>query len=395
MRFRLQIINEEQLTSRLICDTIVVRNNALSILAERAFVATMGYNIRMKNKKIKLAFFDSKPYDIFWFDKFNTKYDIKYFEPKLNEETAAMASGFDGVCAFVNDNVNAAAVDKLYEGGVRVVAMRCAGYSNVDFKAAYKKINVVRVPAYSPYAVAEHAMALLLAVNRKICRAYIRTRDFNFSLNGLNGTDFHSKTVGVVGTGKIGQAFINICKGFGMHVLAYDAYPNDTLGVEYTDLDTLLAQSDVISLHCPLTKDTQYMLNKDAFAKMKDGVFIVNTSRGALIDSNALYDALNSGKVRGAGLDVYEEEAELFFQDFSESIVKDDTLSLLLTRPNVIITSHQAYFTDEALQKIAQITLANLDEFFDGKPLTNEVCYLCDEKKVVDDCRKYRKGRCF
>jgi D-lactate dehydrogenase len=276
-----------------------------------------------------------------------------------------------------------------------VIAMRCAGYSNVDFVRAYGKINVVRVPAYSPYAVAEHAMALLLDVNRKLHRAYNRTRDFNFSLNGLTGVDLHGKTVGVIGTGKIGRVFMDICKGFGMDVLAYDLFPASGSDIHYVPLDELLAKSDVISLHCPLTEQTRYLLNTDAFAKMKNGVFIINTSRGALIDTEALLAALNSGKVRGAGLDVYEEEADLFFVDNSGSIIKDDVLALLVSRPNVVLTAHQAFLTEEALANIAKTTMQNLDAFFAGEMLQNEVCYRCDIGKVVEDCRQLRKERCF
>lgn len=345
-------------------------------------------------KKV-LSFFDTKPYDKEWFDKANTDYDIRYIESKLTPATVGLAAGSDAVCAFVNDTLDAEVIKRLHDMGVRVIAMRCAGYSNVDFKEAYGKINVVRVPAYSPYAVAEHAMGLLLEVNRKLHRAYNRTRDFNFSLVGLTGVDLHGKTVGVIGTGKIGRTFIDICKGFGMRVIAYDAFPAKDSGIDYVSLDDLLAQSDVISLHCPLTEQTKHILNADAFAKMKQGVFIINTSRGALIDTEALLDVLNSGKVRGAGLDVYEEEAELFFEDNSGIIMKDDVLALLVSRPNVVLTSHQAFLTEEALQNIAQTTVANLDEFFAGGSLTNEVCYRCDIGKVVEDCRKWRKERCF
>ena len=345
-----------------------------------------------------IAFFDAKPYDREWFDKANQQnnnYEIRYLESKLTPSTVQLAAGSDAVCAFVNDTLDAEVIDRLYDMGVRVIAMRCAGYSNVDFKAAYGKINIVRVPAYSPYAVAEHAMGLLLDVNRKLHRAYNRTRDFNFSLVGLTGVDLHGKTVGVIGTGKIGRTFIDICRGFGMRVIAYDAYPAKDSGIEYVTMDELLAQSDVISLHCPLTEQTKHILNAEAFTKMKRGVFIINTSRGGLIDTEALLEALNSGIVRGAGLDVYEEEAELFFEDNSGTIMKDDLLALLVSRPNVVLTSHQAFLTEEALQNIALTTLQNLDEFFSGGMLTNEVCYHCDTGKVVEDCRKWRKERCF
>lgn len=344
---------------------------------------------------IKIAFFDTKPYDRESFDRLNSKYEMVYFESKLNARTAPLAKGCRAVCAFVNDDINKEAIDALYEAGVEVLAMRSAGYSNVDFRAAYGKIHVVRVPAYSPYAVAEHAMALLQTLNRKIHRGYIRTRDFNFSLTGLMGVDLYGKTAGIIGTGKIGRVFIDICRGFGMKVLAYDPYPAENSGIEYVTLDRLFRESDVISLHCPLNAYTRHILDRDAFEKMKDGVFIVNTSRGALIDSAALLDALNSEKVRGAGLDVYEEEADLFFEDLSGTIVKDNVLSLLMSRPNVIVTSHQGFFTEEALENIAQTTLENLDEYFEGRPLSNEVCYQCDTGKVTEHCKQNKMGRCF
>jgi len=343
----------------------------------------------------KVAFFDTKPYDKFWFDKANTEYEIDYFEGKLNSKTAKIVRGCEAVCAFVNDDIDKKTIDILAEEGVKVIAMRSAGYSNVDFKSAYGKINIVRVPAYSPFAVAEHAMALLQTLNRKLHKAYNRTRDFNFSLVGLTGIDLHGKTVGVIGTGKIGRVFIDVCRGYGMNVLAYDIYPAKNTDIKYVDLNTLFKESDVISLHCPLTEETKHILDEDAFKKMKTGVYIVNTSRGALIHSTALLDALNDEKIRGAALDVYEEEADLFFEDFSGTIVKDDVLSLLISRPNVIITSHQAFLTEEALSNIASTTIQNLDEFFEGKMLTNEVCYHCDKGKVSEGCRRDRKERCF
>ncbi|MBQ4075714.1 MAG: 2-hydroxyacid dehydrogenase [Clostridia bacterium] len=346
--------------------------------------------------KKTIAFFDAKPYDKIWFDQLvNDRYDIRYLESKCNSDTAALAKGCEAVCAFVNDDLSAATIERLYENGVRVLAMRSAGYSNVDFKAAYGKINVVRVPAYSPYAVAEHAMALLLTLNRKVHKAYNRTRDFNFSLSGLIGTDLHGKTAGVIGTGKIGQVFINICKGFGMRVLAYDPYPIPDASFEYVDLPTLLRESDVISLHCPLTEQTHHILDVNAFRQMKKEAFIINTSRGALIDSAALLAALNLKRIGGAGLDVYEEEADIFFEDYSGEIIQDDVLSLLTSRPNVIITSHQAFLTDEALRNIADVTLKNLDAYFAGEDLENEICYHCDSGKVAGGCRKTRKERCF
>ncbi len=343
----------------------------------------------------RIAIFDTKPYDREWFDKQNTAYELVYFENKLNEKTAVLAKGCDAVCAFVNDDINKAAIDILYENGVKLIAMRCAGYSNVDFKAAYGRINVVRVPAYSPYAVAEHAIALLQTLNRKIHKAYNRTRDFNFSLIGLSGMDLHGKTVGVIGTGKIGRVFIDICRGFGMKVIAYDLFPAKDAGIDYVELDTLLSASDVISLHCPLTEQTHHILDAQAFSKIKPGAYIINTSRGALIDSEALLQALNDGTVRGAGLDVYEEEADFFFEDFSGTIIRDDVLSLLVSKPNVILTSHQAFLTEEALENIAFATMNNLDEFFSGAFLTNEVCYQCDAGKVVENCRRKEGKRCF
>jgi D-lactate dehydrogenase len=323
----------------------------------------------------KIAFFDMKPYDLEWFDKLNTEYEIDYYSEKLTYLTARLAKGYDGVIAFVNDTLNSKTINQLYEFGVKVIALRCSGYNNVNMKAAHDKITIMRVPVYSPYAVAEHSMALFLSLNRKIHKAYNRTRDCNFSLNGLTGFDLNGKTVGVIGTGKIGQIFIKICKGFGMNVIAYDPYKIDNPDFTYVDLDTLYKESDVISLHCPLIKSTEYMLNAEAFSMMKDGVYIINTSRGGLIESEALLNALKTQKVAGAGLDVYEEETELFFEDFSSEIIDDDILARLVSLPNVIITSHQAFLTDEALKNIAEITLKNLDDFFNGINSENEIHY--------------------
>lgn len=323
----------------------------------------------------KIAFFDMKPYDLEWFDKLNTEYEIDYYSEKLTYLTARLAKGYDGVIAFVNDTLNSKTINQLYEFGVKVIALRCSGYNNVNMKAAHDKITIMRVPVYSPYAVAEHSMALFLSLNRKIHKAYNRTRDFNFSLNGLTGFDLNGKTVGVIGTGKIGQIFIKICKGFGMNVIAHDPYKIDNPDFTYVNLDTLYKESDVISLHCPLIKSTEYMLNAEAFSMMKDGVYIINTSRGGLIESEALLNALKTQKVAGAGLDVYEEETELFFEDFSSEIIDDDILARLVSLPNVIITSHQAFLTDEALKNIAEITLKNLDDFFNGINSENEIHY--------------------
>ena len=344
---------------------------------------------------MKLAFFDAKPYDKPGFDAHaaGTGLEIKYFETKLNEDTASLARGFDGVCVFVNDTVNAKVVETLYKEGVRVVALRCAGFNNVDTRACFGKLHVFRVPAYSPYAVAEHAMALLLTVNRHTNKAYIRTRDFNFSLSGLTGFDLHGKTVGVVGTGKIGRIFADICKGFGMRVLAYDKFPNPSAGLDYVELSELLEQSDVISLHCPLTDETRHMINAAAIEKMKPGTVLVNTSRGGLVDTEALIDGLKSRKVGAACLDVYEEEGDLFYEDCSEEIVADDTLVRLISMPNVIVTSHQAFLTKEALSNIAATTVDNLLKFERGEPSPDtEVCYHCERKEA---CRKERNQKCF
>lgn len=341
----------------------------------------------------KIAFFDTKPYDRKYFDiACDGKYQVEYFESRLTYRTAPLAKGADAVCVFVNDDVDARTIDILYENGVKLLLLRCAGYSNVDRKYAFKKIHILRVPAYSPHAVAEHAAALLLTLNRKLHKAYNRTREFNFSLAGLEGIDLYGKTAGVIGTGRIGKAFIDICRGFGMKVIAYDKYPAE--GIDYVSLDKLLEMSDVISIHCPLTDDSRYMINDSAFAMMKDGVILINTSRGELVDSNALLSALNDGKVGAAGLDVYDEEEDVFFEDKSGTIVRDDTLSLLLTRPNVLITSHQAFLTDEALRNIASTTVENADAYFSDEALENEVCYHCDGRKL-DACKKKRGSRCF
>ena len=321
----------------------------------------------------KIAFFDTKPYDKTYFDQYGKNYEITYFEEKLNHHTAKITEGFDGVCAFVNSNINKMALDRMVERGVKILAMRCAGFSNVDITAAKDKLAVVRVPAYSPHAVAEHALALLLALNRRIYRAYIRTRDFNFNINGLTGIDLYGKTAGIIGTGKIGRTFIDLCKGLGMKVIAYDPYPAGGSGIEYVPLEKLLRESDVISLHCPLTESSYHIIDRAALDLMKPGAFLLNTSRGALVDSEALLEVLTAGKLRGAALDVYEEEANLFYEDMSDKIIRDDTLALLVSRPNVLITSHQAFLTEEALDNIASVTIQNFDEFFAGKPLTNEI----------------------
>ena len=344
---------------------------------------------------MRIAFYDTKPYDKVWFDKINEKYGykIKYFEDKLNADTAILAKGYDIVCAFVNDTIDGQTIDILHENGTRLLAMRCAGYNNVDFKAAYGKMYIVRVPGYSPYAVAEHAAALLLGVNRKTFRAYNRTREGNFAINGLQGFDLYGKTVGVIGTGKIGRVFIDICKGFGMRVLAYDPFPREMAGVKNVTLDELYKESDIISLHCPLTAETRHMINADAIALMKQGVYIINTSRGGLINTPDLVEGLKDRHIGGAGLDVYEEESAYFFEDLSSDVMTDDTLARLLTFPNVLVTSHQGFFTQEALRAIAETTLANVKAYEDGQPLENEICYQCEQDRK--GCRKTKKGRCF
>ena len=321
----------------------------------------------------KIAFFDTKKYDIESFDRNNSKFEIIYYEDKLNKKTAILANGCDAVCAFVNDDINKEVIDLLHSFGIKVLLLRCAGYNNVDIKYAYNKIHILRVPAYSPNAVAEHAMALLLCLNRKIHKAYLRTRDFNFNINGFTGFDLAGKRVGVIGTGKIGVEFISICKGFKMDVVAYDPYPNPNLDVNYVTLDELFNTSDVLSLHCPLTSSTKHLINEEAIKKMKNNVVIINNSRGGLIDSKALLYALHDKKIKDAGLDVYEEEANLFFEDNSNEIIQDDVLALLISLPNVIITSHQGYLTEEALDNIASITLKNFEDYLNGLKLENEI----------------------
>lgn len=324
---------------------------------------------------MKIAFFDSKPYDISSFEKVLEGKDltVKFYETKLNADTAQLAKGAECVCAFVNDTLDKDTIEKLCEYGVKLIAMRCAGYNNVDLDFCKGKIPVVRVPAYSPYSVAEHAIALLLTSIRRIHKAYIRTKDFNFSLNGLTGFDLHGKTVGVVGTGKIGRCFIDICKGFGMNVLCYDKFPATDSGLNYVSLDEIWEKSDVISFHCPLTEDTYHILNADVVGKLKKGVAIINTSRGALIDAEALLEGIKTRKIGAACLDVYEEESDLFFRDASGHILEDDTLARLISMPNVILTSHQAFLTEEALEGIATTTVNNIITYFETGKCENEV----------------------
>lgn len=330
-------------------------------------------------KKNRIAFFDAKDYDIESFNKTNRKnIEIKFLETKLTETTAKLAEEYDVVCVFVNDIVSERVIDILVENGVRLIALRCAGYNNVDIEYAYGKIHVVRVPAYSPYAVAEHAMALLLTSVRRIHKAYNRTKEFNFSLTGLTGFDLHGKTVGVIGTGKIGRIFVDICRGFGMNVIAYDKYPIQDSDIDYVSIDDIWEKSDIISFHCPLTDENRHMVNADTIEKMKRGVVLLNTSRGALIDSTALLEGIKKRKIGAACLDVYEEESDVFFHDFSGHIVEDDTLARLISMPNVIVTSHQAFLTEEALENIADTTFSNIDEFFEEGFCSNEVCYNCE-----------------
>lgn len=350
---------------------------------------------------IKVAFYDTKAYDKPSFEYYGGLHGVefKFLETKLTEDTVGLAKGYDAVCVFVNDTVNSLVIDKLYEYGVRAVALRCAGYNNVDVRAAYKKVHVVHVPAYSPYAVAEHTAALLLTSVRRIHKAYNRTRDFNFSLNGLTGFDLHGKTVGVVGTGKIGRIFVDICRGFGMKVIAYDKFPSE--GIDYVPQEELFEKSDIISLHCPLTDETRHMIDAAAIARMKKGVVILNTSRGALIDAEALLEGIKARKVGAACLDVYEEEADIFFEDRSGHIMDDDLLSRLMTMPNVIVTSHQAFLTEEALNNIAETTVNNILSCFvrdDGDDTRdgccdNELCYRCGN---IEHCKQgSRRSKCF
>ena len=324
---------------------------------------------------MKIAFFDAKPYDRPSFEKYGEEKGIKFkfYETKLTEDTAALARGCDGVCVFVNDEVSAPVIDRLREEGCKLIALRCAGYNNVDFKHLGDSMPVFHVPAYSPYSVAEHAMAMLLTSIRRIHKAYIRTRDFNFSLNGMTGFDLHSKTVGVVGTGKIGRCFIDICKGFGMKILAYDKFPADIEAVTYVDTDTHFRKSDIISLHCPLTPETYHMIDENAIGKMKKSAMIINTSRGALIDAAALLSAIKERRIGGACLDVYEEESDFFFEDYSNHIVSDDILARLISMPNVIVTSHQAFLTEEALDAIAETTVSNIFGYLKDGTVQNRV----------------------
>lgn len=328
---------------------------------------------------LRIAFFDAKSYDIESFNAVNKDYnfDIRYYQERLSISTVPLAKGADVVCIFVNAECDAQVIDELINNGVKLIALRCAGFNNVDLKAAEGRIRVTRVPAYSPHAVAEYAVSLMLSLNRKIYRAVNRTRDGNFTLNGLLGFDMYGKTAGVIGMGRIAKELIKILHGFGMNVMAYDLYPDHEFAKQYdvkvVGLDELYTHSDIISLHCPLTPDTKFLINKDSIAKMKKGVMIINTGRGKLIHTEDLIEGLRSKQVGSAGLDVYEEERDYFYEDRSDKMIDDDVLARLLMVPNVVLTSHQAFFTAEALHNIAISTLNSVKEFADGKDLTCEV----------------------
>ncbi len=343
---------------------------------------------------LKIAFFDTKEYDKPAFLRYGEEKGIefKFFETKLTADTAALAEGCDGVCIFVNDTASKEVIDRLSAYGVRVMALRCSGYNNVDVQYAYGKIHVVHVPAYSPYAIAEHAMALLLTSIRRIHKAYNRTREHNFSLHELTGFELHGKTVGIVGTGRIGQAFAGICKGFGMKILAYDKFPTAGTDMEYVSLDRLFGESDIISLHCPLTEETKHLINKDTIGMMKKGVVLLNTSRGALVDASALLEGLKSRRIGAACMDVYEEEEEFFFEDYSGHIIDDDVLARLLSMPNVLVTSHQAFLTKEALDTIARVTVENIIQLDAHGGCENELCYRCGS---TDTCKRHQINKCF
>jgi len=328
---------------------------------------------------MKVAVFSTKTYDRRFLEAANTDYrhELVFFEPSLNVETIILASSFPAVCVFVNDQLDEKVLKALQEQGTRLIALRCAGFNNVDLTAATQLgITVVRVPAYSPYAVAEHTIGLILTLNRQIHRAYNRVREGNFALEGLLGFDLHDRTVGIIGTGKIGMIVTQILKGFGCQLLAYDLYPNpdfETLGAKYVELPELLGTSDIISLHCPITPQTYHLIDRQALEQMKQGVMLINTSRGALIDTKAVIDALKSKKIGYLGLDVYEQESDLFFEDLSNEVIQDDLFERLLTFPNVIITGHQAFFTENALHNIAQITLSNITDFEQGNHCPNQI----------------------
>ncbi len=330
---------------------------------------------------MKIALFSNQPYDQQFFDDANQSFghELVYFESRLRSrtESLSLASGFPAICVFVNDKLSATLIDDLASKGLQVIALRCAGFNNVDLEAAARHhIKILRVPAYSPHAVAEHAVALILTLNRKTHKAYNRVREGNFSLVRMEGFDLFGRTVGVIGTGRIGQAFCDIMLGFGCKVLAYDKFPSEALqakGVNYVEKEVLFADSDILSLHCPLTPETHHLINGDRLAQMKKGAMLINTSRGGLVDTQAVIASLKHGRLGYLGLDVYEQEEKLFFRDLSETIIEDDTIARLMSFPNVLITAHQAFFTRNALTQIAQTTLQNIADFEAGKPLVNEV----------------------
>lgn len=328
---------------------------------------------------MKIAFFSTQLYDKTFFDLHNSGFGftLDYYETTLNEKTVSLLGNVEAVCVFVNDEINRTVIQTLSQKGIKIIALRCAGFNNVDLEAAKEfDIKVVRVPAYSPYAVAEHAVAMIMTLNRKTHKAYNRVREQNFSLNGLLGFDLHAKTVGVIGTGNIGQVFCHIMNGFGCNVLACDVQPNETLkavGIKYVPLAEIFTQSDIISLHCPLNERTRYIINDQSVQQMKKGVMLINTSRGALIDTRTVIHALKQGIIGSLGIDVYEQEEKLFFRDLSEKIIKDDMITRLSSFPNVLITAHQGFFTHEALTQIALTTLSNFLSYQKGEPLINEV----------------------
>lgn len=328
---------------------------------------------------MKIAFFNTKSYDKEYFEQFvkNTDIELTYFDGTLNRETTELTKGFDGICVFVNDQLNADVIEKIAEHGIRLIALRCAGFNNVDLDAASKHgVTVARVPAYSPSAVAEHAVALILTLNRKTHKAYNRVREGNFSLERLTGFNLAGKTIGVIGTGKIGTAFCKIMHGFGCKVLAQDPYPNQELrdsGIKYVEKEEIFQQSDILSLHCPLTHESKHLIDKTTINQMKPGVMLINTSRGGLVNTKAAIKGLKKGIIGYLGIDVYEQEEELFFKDLSENVIQDEDIMRLISFPNVLITSHQAFFTREALQQIANTTIRNISDFKNNKQLINQV----------------------
>lgn len=326
---------------------------------------------------MRILFYDTKSYDKESFERTRENYpeiEIKYLKSELSPNTARLAEGYEAICAFVSSDVGTETVEVLHECGVKLILLRCAGFNNVDIKKASEcGMTVLRVPGYSPEAVAEHAMALALAVNRRIHKAYVRVRENDFSLGGMQGINFYQKTAGIVGTGKIGAAMARICKGFGMKVIAYDKYPNPNLDVEYVTLDELFERSDLISLHCPLMDETYHLVNRESIKKMKDGVILVNTSRGGLVNTQDLIEGIRARKFLAVGLDVYEEEKKNVFEDRSDEIMETSITARLLSFPNVIITSHQGFFTEEALQAISETTLQNAMDYVNGVHTANEV----------------------